>query len=167
MSRSYSRETGSVLVLALLTMLALTLMGMGLGYVGSSQIDIASTQDKHHNTLSAAETGVDVAVSWLRGSMATALPNQPQTFSSTPLGSIAATDPGASLRKLSGTTYSAVLEPMASGAGGASSGVGAEVGNSSAYGATASQTTYYKVTSSSSQDGARGVVVEAILSVTQ
>jgi len=156
------RESGSVLMLALLTLLALALMGVGLGYVGSSQIDLARSQATQDNTLSAAETGVDHAINWLRGQIATALPAAPQTFSSTPLTSNAATDAGTSTSRLSATTYSARLEPLASGAGTAGSGIGSDISNPDAL----SSTRYYKITSTGAQGGTAGVRLEAIVSVT-
>lgn len=156
------RESGSVLMLALLTLLALALMGVGLGYVGSSQIDLARSQATQDNTLSAAETGVDHAINWLRGQIATALPAAPQTFSSTPLTSNAATDAGTSTSKLSATTYSARLEPLASGAGTAGSGIGSDISNPDAL----SSTRYYKITGTGAQGGTAGVRLEVIVSVT-
>jgi len=156
------RESGSVLMLALLTLLALALMGVGLGYVGSSQIDLARSQATQDNTLSAAETGVDHAINWLRGQIATALPAAPQTFSSTPLTSNAATDAGTSTSKLSATTYSALLEPLASGAGTAGSGIGSDISNPDAL----SSTRYYKITGTGAQGGTAGVRLEVIVSVT-
>jgi len=156
------RESGSVLMLALLTLLALALMGVGLGYVGSSQIDLARSQATQDNTLSAAETGVDHAINWLRGQIATALPAAPQTFSSTPLTSNAATDAGTSTSRLSATTYSARLEPLASGAGTAGSGIGSDISNPDAL----SSTRYYKITGTGAQGGTAGVRLEVIVSVT-
>lgn len=156
------RESGSVLMLALLTLLALALMGVGLGYVGSSQIDLARSQATQDNTLSAAETGVDDAINWLRGQIATALPAAPQTFSSTPLTSNAATDAGTSTSRLSATTYSARLEPLASGAGTAGSGIGSDISNPDAL----SSTRYYKITGTGAQGGTAGVRLEVIVSVT-
>jgi len=161
-SGTQRKEAGSVLVLALLTLLALTLMGVGLGYVGSSQIDLARSQATQDNTLSAAETGVDHAINWLRGQIATALPSAPQTFNSTPLTSGTSTDAGLSTNKLSTTTYSARLEPLASGAGTAGSGIGSDISNPDAL----TSTRYYKITGTSSQSGTTGVKVEVIVSVT-
>jgi len=162
------REAGSVLMLALLTLLALALMGVGLGYVGSSQIDLARSQATQDNTLSAAETGVDDAINWLRGQIAIALPAAPQTISNkTQLTSNAATDLDPfhgkqTEKKLSVTTYTALLKPLASGAGTAGSGIGSDISNPDAL----SSTRYYKITGTGAQGGTAGVRLEVIVSVT-
>jgi hypothetical protein len=104
-NKANTLEAGSVLILALLTLLALSLMGVGLSYVGTSQIDIAQTQSTQDTTLSAAETGADVAVNWLKGQITTAIPSAPQTFTTAPLSTVAPgaplPDPGATARCLS------------------------------------------------------------------
>ena len=125
-----------MLILALLTLLALSLMGVGLIYVGTSQIEIARTQATQDSNLSAAETGIDVAVSWLMSQIGTEIPRTSQTFDSKPLSYISTpgdvpTDSGASTRKLSSSTYSAQLEPISDvGGGKAELGLGTEVGES-------------------------------------
>lgn len=160
------RAAGSVLVLALLTLLALALMGVGLSYVGTSQIEIAQTQATQDNTLSAAETCADVAVNWLKGQITTAIPSAPQTFTTTPLSTVAlgapVPDPGASARKLLSTTCSALLEPLAAGAGTSGSGIGIDISNPGAI----TPTNYYKITSTGAQGVTEGVKVELIVSVT-
>ncbi len=165
-NKANTLEAGSVLILALLTLLALSLMGVGLSYVGTSQIDIAQTQSMQDTTLSAAETGADVAVNWLKGQITTAIPSAPQTFTTAPLSTVAPgaplPDPGASARKLLSLTYSALLEPLAAGAGTSGSGIGIDISNPNAI----TPTNYYKITSTGAQGGTNGVIVEIIVSVT-
>ena len=168
-----TQETGSVLVLALLTLLALALMGVGLSYVGTSQIEITQTQATQDSNLSAAETGIDVAVSWLKSQIGTEIPRKSELFKSKPLSYIstpgdAPTDSGASTRKLSSTTYSAQLDPISDIGGSATElGVGTEVGESGIYGGV-SRNYYFRVTASGTQNTNAGTTtLEVILSITQ
>lgn len=160
-----AQQQGNVLVATLLLLLALSLMGVGILYVAGSQISLTSSQENSTMGMATAETCVDEARALLQTQIATALPTTTQQIRNTmPSSGLS----GASVGKLSPFVYSCTIEPLGQAGASATSGIGAEVGDSAVYGASGPGRTYYfRVTSTAQRNGVTVSTVEVLFSVTQ
>ena len=152
---SQEKEQGIVMVLSMIMLLVMTTMGIGLWYVADREIQQVTTTINRSETLYSAETCVEEAINWLRDEAAKGppckgctpfttirtIPNSGNRKMNTPDWQVSSE--GTKQRgKMASHEYRCTVKLITTVATQGQAGTGFDVGQSSSYGGSATQTKY-------------------------
>ena len=154
-SNSQDREQGMIMVLSMIMLLVMTTMGIGLWYVADREIQQVTTTINRSETLYSSETCIEEALNWLKEAAVKGPPgkgkqhltqlvripnsgNRKMNTSSWQVSSEGAKQRG----KMASHGYRCTVKLITTVAAEGQAGTGFDVGQSSSYGGSASNTKY-------------------------